>query len=104
MAGVTFSWFSQSNGINGTAASGTNIIPAQTLVNSSWQVDSVNYVISAISGNCPEQNTTYHIVVNPQAQVTFPAPQNICSGAPTAMVTLSSGVPGTDICMECFFQ
>ena len=93
--GVTFSWFSQSNGITGAATSGSNTIPVQTLVNSTWQVDSVNYIISAISGNCPEQNASYHIIVNPQPQISFPAPQTICSGTSTSVIQFSSGIPGT---------
>ena len=91
--GASFSWTSQANGIGGVAASGTNSIPAQVLVNNTSNPLTADYSVMVSYAGCTGQTGNYSITVNPQPQVTLPAPQTICSGTATAAVTLSSGIP-----------
>ena len=93
--GAAFSWTSQANGISGVAASGTDSIPSQILNNTTGNALTADYNVSASYAGCAGQTGTYQITVNPQPQVTLPAPQTICSGTATAAVSLTSGIPGT---------
>ncbi len=85
-------------GITGITASGTNTIPAQTLINTSNIPVTVNYIVTATtsgSTNCPGQPVTYSITVNPTPVLTVtPAASNICSGASTSL-TMASNVTGS---------
>ncbi|MCL9770580.1 gliding motility-associated C-terminal domain-containing protein, partial [Flavobacterium sp. HXWNR69] len=71
--GVTFSWTAtQPTGITGVATSGTNTIPAQTLVNTTNAPIDVNYTAVAATNDtsaCAGSSFTYTITVNPKPSI-----------------------------------
>jgi gliding motility-associated-like protein len=96
---LNYTWTAvQPNGMSGVVVSGSNTIPAQTLVNSSNSPLVVNYIgqVSYTNNNtvCAGTGATYDITVNPLpavlATVTDPI---ICSGD-TAQVCFTSPVSG----------
>jgi len=93
--GATFTWTSQANGVTGVAASGTNLIPVQTLINSGNVFDTVIYTAVSDYFNCPGTSATYPVVVNPTPQVILPPAQTVCAGVGSAPVVLSSLVTNT---------
>ena len=91
---VTFAWSSQANGVGGVAVSGTDSIPAQTLVNSGNVPLTINYNATAGYPGCPLQVGTYSVLVNPIPHVILPAFQTICSGTSTQSIAVTSNVAG----------
>jgi gliding motility-associated-like protein len=96
---LNYSWTAvQPNGMSGVVVSGSNTIPAQTLVNSSNSPLTINYIgqVSYANNNtvCTGTGANYAITVNPLpavlATVTDPI---ICSGD-TAQVCFTSPVSG----------
>lgn len=72
VAGASFTWVSRSNGVEGVAASGTNMIPAQTLVNPTRQPIVVEYEIRASTqseNSCEGSPKIYSITVNPSIEI-----------------------------------
>lgn len=85
-------------GIMGITTSGTNIIPIQTLTNTTNEPVTINYIATAStndSANCQGAPSIYSITVNPKADaIATPGAQTICSNTATD-ITLSSSVIGT---------
>jgi PKD repeat protein len=97
---VNFSWTAvQPFGITGVSTSGTNIIPVQTLANSTHAPVNVNYTAiatSADSRHCVGPQATATITVNPIPFITNSlATQVICSGANSQPVIFTSNVNGS---------
>ncbi len=87
----TYNWSAIYTGnITGFTASGNGNIPAQTLTNSVSTADSVVFNVTASTAGCTSQPVTFTVVVGPGPDVILPAAQNICSGATTNPVTISS--------------
>jgi gliding motility-associated-like protein len=81
-SGETVSWTAESGGVDGVQGSGTDQIPAQTLINKSGKQLKVVYtaaVENSTAGNCTVIPARYTITVNPE-----PAYQDeqlsVCSG------------------------
>jgi plastocyanin len=69
-----------------------------TLSNPGDFVETATYTIVPKTGNCPGNSFQTIITVNPAPRVSFsPAPQTICSGQTTQLVTLTSPTPGVNI-------
>lgn len=67
--GESITWTSEANGATGVAASGTNEIPVQTLVNTTGKQVQVIYtalIPNSSQGNCTVVPATYTITVNPE--------------------------------------
>ncbi|WP_316826660.1 PKD domain-containing protein [Pedobacter miscanthi] len=97
--GTGFTWNAQPvAGVTGLVLSGTDKIPAQTLINTTNLPLTVVYeTVASTSGavQCPGTSFFYKITVNPATTVT--ASENsktICSGTKTG-ISLTSGVAGT---------
>lgn len=96
---LTYSWTAvQPNGISGVVVSGSNSIPAQTLINSSNSPITISYIgqVTYTNNNvvCNGTGSTYAITVNPLPAVTATvADPEICSGD-TAQVCFTSPVSG----------
>ena len=96
---VNISWTcTQPAGITGVIPSGTTIIPAQILVNTTSAPIIVTYTATATTAgtaNCAGTSSLYSVTVNPTADViATPNTQTICSNTATNIV-LSSSVSGT---------
>ena len=97
VSGATFTWTGSETGVSGVSASGVGNIPIQTIYYLGTLQGTATYTITPTANGCVGPDTTYTVFVNPLPNVimTPPPPQTICSGAPTALVTLSSDVFGT---------
>ncbi|WP_131538490.1 PKD domain-containing protein [Pedobacter nototheniae] len=98
-AGVNFAWIAQPvAGITGIILSGTDKIPAQTLINSTNVPLTVTYTAVATTpgtAQCPGSNFVYKITVNPTPIVTpTDLSKTICS-ATKPNIGFSSNVTGT---------
>jgi len=96
---ATISWTAQPiAGMTGLVTSGTNKIPAQTLINTTNQPITVVYrAVATTTGSAQCQGTiaTYQITVNPSTNVSASAlTKTICSNAKTG-ISLTSTTPGT---------
>ena len=97
-AGATFTWTAtQPTGITGVTTSGTNSIPAQTLVNTTNLPITITYTAVAETNDasaCAGSTYNYSITVNPK-----PAIENqalvICSGTGFT-ISLIDGIPNTN--------
>ena len=92
--GTNINWTSNTPlGITGAQTSGTTTIPAQTLINSTGNSISIDYVATITSNTqlaCPGIPSTLRITVNPKPVATaVNNAASICSGATTA-INLSS--------------
>ena len=92
--GAGFSWTSVSGGVGGVAASGTNSIPAQTLLNGTANPITVVYTAFASFGGCTGPAAIYNIVVNPLPVVSFSSPALGCLNAPVSLSNTGSGGAG----------
>jgi PKD repeat protein len=90
---IIFSWTSQSNGLTGVSASGTNMIPAQTVSNNSSVPITAVYTITAAYAGCENDISSYDIAVNPSPSFILPAAQTVCSGTSTSEIIFNSPVP-----------
>ncbi|MFN8244894.1 MAG: PKD domain-containing protein [Ferruginibacter sp.] len=99
-AGTTYSWSAPvvTGGLTGGAA-GTNASNISgTLSNPTAQIQTATYTVTPTANNCPGNNFTVTIYVNPAPQVTFsPGNQSICSGQNSNTVTISSTTTGVNI-------
>ena len=71
VAGASFTWVSRANGAEGVAASGTNIIPSQALINPTRQSIVVEYEVrasTASNNSCEGSPKIYSITVNPSIE------------------------------------
>ncbi|RYY28632.1 MAG: hypothetical protein EOP41_03085 [Sphingobacteriaceae bacterium] len=67
VSGATFSWTATASpGITGFTASGTELIPAQNLVNTGSAAGNVSYQIKTFYNDCEGISYTYNITVNPK--------------------------------------
>jgi len=95
--GATFTWVSRANGVQGVATGGTDVIPVQTLVNSSNQAITVEYEVRATTpsgDSCEGIPKIYTITVNPSIQVgvtlsEFSGYQISCFGAGNGSIQLN---------------
>jgi len=96
---VAFSW--EANvpaGITGASASGTNIIPTQTLSNSTNIPLDVTYTAKAAlnnSGTCFGSDFYYKITVNPVAKVNAISNIKLCNNEQSTIIPFGSNVTGT---------
>jgi PKD repeat protein len=96
LPGTIFSWTATSQGASGFTAGGTSAgIPPQTIFNITDTAATVVYSVVPNSGTCSGPSVNYSIVVNPKPDVVLPATQNICNGASTTPVIITSHVAGT---------
>ena len=74
----------QPAGITGVVTSGTDTIPAQTLVNTTSGPIDINYIATAATTGveCPGPQVVYTITVNPVPFVAAPVTTDVCSGIP----------------------
>jgi gliding motility-associated-like protein len=95
--GTNFTWTATATaGVTGFTTSGnTNVIPAQTLVNTGSIIGTVTYTINPFYNGCPGETSTYTITVNPKPAVTSDASNIICSGNAQAY-DITSNVSGTN--------
>ncbi|MFC4263332.1 PKD domain-containing protein [Ferruginibacter yonginensis] len=98
-AGATISWVcNPPTGITGVITSGSNVIPTQTLINTTNAPITVNYIATATtSGNsiCSGQSATYSIIVNPIANVASIVDKVYCNNANSGNINFSSTITGT---------
>ncbi len=95
VAGTTFNW-TGSNSTIGLGTSGSNTIPATTVVNSDTSdiIDTITVTPTSAAG-CTGASKTFTITVKPTPAVTIlPDQQFTCNGAQTVQVTFS-GSTGT---------
>ena len=93
--GSAFSWSAvQPAGITGVTTSGTNTIPAQTLVNTTNATISVIYKAKATLAGvtpCAGTESEYKITVNPKPSVAGSLKATICSGEAFAILPTDGG-------------
>jgi len=80
--GESITWSSLANGVNGVSASGTNQIPAQTLINTTGKPVDVEYtalISNSSQGSCSVVPAKYTIRVNPEPSYTDDK-LTICTG------------------------
>lgn len=91
---VPFTWTASADlvGVTGFAPSGTDIIPAQTITNTSNRRGIVTYAIDlgGTLGGCLATRKDYRVFVNPIPVMNDLVPQSICSGGTTNIVPTSS--------------
>jgi gliding motility-associated-like protein len=94
--GTTVQWTVSSNPLISGASNGSGASINQTLINSSNQVQTITYTITATKGPCTIVSTTI-VSVNPQVTPTFTSVNAICQGGSlTALPTSSlNGIMGT---------
>ena len=93
-SGANFSWTAvATSGISGFVSSGTNTIPAQTLITTTTTGGTVTYSITPSIGNCSGTIVNYIITVNPAAQVNQPSSSVLCNGATSAALNFTTANP-----------
>lgn len=106
VADASFSWVSRSNGVQGVAASGTDVIPSQLLINPTREPIVVEYEIRAATSSensCEGIPKIYSITVNPSIEAEasisdFSGYQISCSDARDGAIQLDvSGGDGNFI-------
>jgi gliding motility-associated-like protein len=95
-AGTTVQWTVSSNAFVSGASNGSGASINQILTNSSNQVQSVTYTITATKGPCTVVSTTI-VTINPLIVPMFAAVNAICQGGNLAALPISSlnGITGT---------
>ena len=103
--GTTYSWLTPTlSGIITGAIPGTNLPSVSgTLFNTTDNPQTATYTVTPYGpSGCKGNNFTVTVTVNPSPRVSFaPGPQTICSGDPTALVTLSSLTTGVSLPWDC---
>ena len=95
VSGTTYNWTVGANANISGAMAGTGNAINQTLINNSSTVQTIIYTITPTANACNGSPITVTITVNPAPSVTFtPAPQAVCSGQNTTLVTLGSSTAG----------
>ncbi len=95
-SGATFSWTAtQPTGITGVITSGTNTIPAQTLINTTNAPITITYAAIAATNDasaCAGSTFNYTITVNPRPSITESFTDAICSGGSFSITPLNSSL------------
>lgn len=94
---TTYSWSIQNSGgtISGFNPNGTGNLPALNLINNSGEPGQLIVTVTPTVNNCPGNNFTYTITVNP-VPVFDPVPsQTICGGEVFNTTNFTSDVPAT---------
>lgn len=93
---AVFSWTANvPSGVTGMTASGTDVIPPQTLTNTTNLVQHAPYNVYATVNSCQSSLSVYTIIVNPVPHITnTDLVQMICSGSTSTPITLTSDVTG----------
>ncbi|MBU6261747.1 MAG: PKD domain-containing protein, partial [Bacteroidetes bacterium] len=98
VAGTVYNW-TNSNIAIGLGASGTNTIASFVTTNTTNATISGTITATPVYTNaglgCTGAATSFTIAVNPIPTVNAVANQELCTGAPTALVSFSGFVPGT---------
>ena len=93
-AGATFTWTAtQPTGITGVTTSGTNSIPAQTLVNTTNLPITITYTAVAETNDasaCAGSTFNYSITVTPRPSITESFTDSICSGSTFSIIPTNS--------------
>jgi gliding motility-associated-like protein len=93
-SGATFSWTAvQPTGITGVTTSGTNTIPAQTLVNDTNAPITITYAAVAATNDasaCAGITYNYTITVTPRPSITESFTDAICSGGSFSITPINS--------------
>ena len=92
--GTSFNWTNNNPSI-GLAASGSGDIPAFTAVNNGSVNAVATITVTPLVGICNGTPRTFTITVKPTPNVTPPANQSMCAGAPTNPVNFTGVVSGT---------
>jgi uncharacterized protein (TIGR02145 family) len=94
-SGSTYSWTATGSSGNVTGFNaGAGFIIADSLKNTGFNIENVNYAVTPSLNGCDGTAKSYIVTVNPVADVTFtPTGQTLCSGA-TTNIALGSGVVG----------
>jgi PKD repeat protein len=98
VSGTTYAWNATPSGgsISGYTASGTALIPAQTISNSSSAQGTVTYAVTPSFSGCTGTSASHIVTINPLPSViNATLAQTICNGAISANVNLLSNVAGT---------
>jgi gliding motility-associated-like protein len=93
VAGTTFSWSANQNGVTGASSGIVNTI-AQTLSTSGIVPGTVTYTIIPTINACAGLPITATVTVNPTPEVFGSAGTTICSGE-SSSILLSPNIPGT---------
>src|SRR5690606_11408860 len=96
VAGASFTWVSRSNGVEGVAVSGNNVIPSQSLTNPTREPIVVEYEVRASTSSdnsCEGVPRIYSITVNPSIEAEpfisdFSGYQISCFGAADGAIQL----------------
>jgi uncharacterized protein (TIGR02145 family) len=97
LGGTTFSWTAtpSSGNVTGFNAGAGNLI-SDNLVNSGFNVEFVDYVVTPSLNGCDGGTATYRVFVNPVADVYFnPNGQTFCSGGTSNISILSHTAAAT---------
>jgi uncharacterized protein (TIGR02145 family) len=95
LPGTTFTWTAtgSSGNVSGFSTSGGPVI-SQTLINSGFSIETVNYAVTPSLNGCDGPVAHYIVTVDPVADVYFnPNGQAICSGS-TSNISILSHVAG----------
>ena len=96
--GTSFNWTVNAPPSIIGASSGTGNSIQQTLTSTSSTRQTVTYSVTPSANGCTGSAIMVSVVVNPGVTINFsPAPQTICSGQSTQLVTLSSLTSGATI-------
>lgn len=96
LANTTYNWSSSPvSNVTGNTPSGLDSIPSQTLINSGTTNGTATYTVTPTANGCTGTPTNFSVTVYPIPTINTIAPQNICSGAQTTTVSLTSPVAGT---------
>ncbi len=89
VTGSNFTWTATAtSGTSGYAASGTETIPAQALVNSGTTAGTVTYTVKPFYNGCEGVNRTYTITVNPKpATPVVSSNSPVCNGTSLMLTT-----------------
>ncbi len=89
VSGTNFTWTATASAsITRYTASGTDIIPAQTLVNAGLSAGTVTYTVKPFYNGCEGVNSTYTITVNPKPATPLVSSNSpVCNGASLMLTT-----------------
>jgi len=89
VSGTTFTWTAiASPGVTGYTISGTNIIPAQTLLNTALTAGTATYTIKPFLNGCQGETSIYTITVNPKPATPLVSSNSpVCNGTSLMLAT-----------------
>ncbi|HET8810074.1 MAG TPA: PKD-like domain-containing protein [Flavobacteriaceae bacterium] len=102
VSGTTYSWVLQNTNVPGTISgyptSGTGNLSGSSILNSGTAPYVLNYEFTPTFANCDGTPEVFQLTVNPAPSVQFDiVDQDICSGAASTAVNISSQTPGVSI-------